>query len=120
GREARRRASALLDQLGLASKHHLRPAELSGGEKQRVAIAQALAKSPSLCFADEPTSALDWTHGEQIIALLRAPAADRGATVLVVSHAPRVVAYADHVFHIDDGVLDGAESTSDTPQGVLS
>jgi putative ABC transport system ATP-binding protein len=120
GREARGRAIALLDQLGLAKKQHLRPAELSGGEKQRVAIAQALAKSPALCFADEPTSALDWTHGEQIVGLLRAEAAERGATVLVVSHDPRVAAYGDQILHIDDGRLHEVRATSDTPLGVLS
>jgi putative ABC transport system ATP-binding protein len=120
GREARRRAEALLDQLGLAAKKHLRPSQLSGGEKQRVAVAQALAKSPALCFADEPTSALDWTHGEQIVSLLRSAATDRGATVLMVSHDPRVAAYGDQVIHIQDGCLDDAQPPANTPLGVLS
>jgi putative ABC transport system ATP-binding protein len=119
-REARRRAVVILQQLGLAGKEGLRPAQLSGGEQQRVAIAQALVKSPSLCFADEPTSALDWTRGEQSIALLRAEAADRGATVLVVSHDPRVVAYADQVLHIEDGRLSGSPTAKETLVGVAS
>jgi putative ABC transport system ATP-binding protein len=119
-REARRRALAILGQLGLAWKEGLRPAQLSGGEQQRVAIAQALVKSPSLCFADEPTSALDWTRGEQIIALLRAAAADRGATVLVVSHDPRVVAYADQVWRIEDGRLSGLRPAKEALAGVAS
>jgi putative ABC transport system ATP-binding protein len=117
GREARRRAAALLEQLGLASKDAQRPAQLSGGEKQRVAIAQALAKCPTFCFADEPTSSLDWAHGEQIVALLRAEAADRGATLLVVSHDPRVVAYGDQVLRIEDGRL-GGFGVPTMPRGV--
>ena len=104
-REARRRGDKILETLGLASKAGLRPGQLSGGEKQRVAIGQALAKSPALWFADEPTSALDWAHGEQIIDLLHAEAADCGATLLVVSHDPRVVAHGDQVLHIADGCL---------------
>ena len=119
-REARRRALVILQQLGLAGKEGLRPAQLSGGEKQRVAIAQALVKSPSLCFADEPTSALDWTRGEQIIALLRAEAADRRATVLVVSHDPRVVAYADQVLHIEDGRLSGLRPAKEALVAVVA
>jgi putative ABC transport system ATP-binding protein len=103
--EARRRGEEILGTLGLGSKAGLRPGQLSGGEKQRVAIGQALAKSPALWFADEPTSALDWAHGEQIIDLLRAEAATCGAALLVVSHDPRVVAYGDQVVHIADGCL---------------
>ena len=84
--EARRRADEMLSLLGLAKKAHLRPTELSGGEKQRVAIGRALIKDPNFCFADEPTSALDWKDGQQVIELLRSAAHDRGATVLVVAH----------------------------------
>src|SRR5262249_52288738 len=69
-REARWRAMEMLGRLGLSKKTHLRPAQLSGGEKQRVAIGRALIKRPALCFADEPTSALDWVHGEQVMELL--------------------------------------------------
>ena len=81
-RDARRRADEMLSLLGLAKKAHLRPGEMSGGEKQRVAIGRALIKDPNFCFADEPTSALDWAHGEQVIELLRAAAHERGAMVL--------------------------------------
>ena len=91
--------------LGLAKKARLRPAQLSGGEKQRVAIGRALIKEPAFCFADEPTSALDWEHGQQVIEMLRDAARERGATVLVVSHDARLVPYADRVFRLDDGVL---------------
>lgn len=104
-KEARGRALELLDRLGLAKKAHLRPGQLSGGEKQRVAIGRALIKRPALCFADEPTSALDWAHGEQVMELLSAAAHDQESTILVVAHDPRLVPYADRVFHLEDGYL---------------
>jgi putative ABC transport system ATP-binding protein len=103
--EARRRTEEMLSLLGLARKAHLRPAELSGGEKQRVAIGRALAKNPMFCFADEPTSALDWANGEQVIELLRTAAHERGATILVVAHDARIIPYADRVFQMEDGRL---------------
>jgi putative ABC transport system ATP-binding protein len=105
GREARRRTEAMLSLLGLRNKLSLRPAELSGGEKQRVAIGRALIKEPDFCFADEPTSALDWAHGEQVIELLRTAAHERGATILVVAHDARIIPYVDRVFDLEDGRL---------------
>jgi putative ABC transport system ATP-binding protein len=104
-RDARRRADEMLDLLGLTKKAHLRPAEMSGGEKQRVAIGRALIKDPNFCFADEPTSALDWAHGQQVIELLRSAAHDRGATVLVVAHDSRIIEHVDRVVYMEDGVL---------------
>jgi putative ABC transport system ATP-binding protein len=104
-REARDRAEAMLALVGLADKASLRPAEMSGGEKQRVAFGRALIKKPAFCFADEPTSALDWAHGEIILMLLRNAAHDLGATILVVSHDARIIPYADQVIHLDDGTL---------------
>jgi putative ABC transport system ATP-binding protein len=104
-REARRRADEILALLGLARRAHLRPTELSGGEKQRVAIGRALIKDPQLIFADEPTSALDWAHGEQVVELLRNAAHDRGASVLIVSHDSRIIPFADQVFYLEDGRL---------------
>jgi putative ABC transport system ATP-binding protein len=104
-RPARKRATELLDLLGLGRKGHLYPEQLSGGEKQRVAIGRALVKDPAFCFADEPTSALDWAHGEQVVALLRSAAQERNSTVLVVSHDARLVPYADRVLHLEDGRL---------------
>src|SRR5204862_458203 len=120
-REARRRADETLSLLGLAKRAHLRPMQLSGGEKQRVAIGRALIKRPTLIFADEPTSALDWHHGEQVIELLRLAAhdPDRGpdrepAMVLIVSHDARIKKYMDRVFHLEDGRLQ--ESATESPQ----
>jgi putative ABC transport system ATP-binding protein len=104
-REARRRAEKILYLLDLAGKAHLRPAQLSGGEKQRVALGRALIKAPTFCFADEPTSALDWANGEHVVELLRLAAHDEGAAVLIVSHDARLVPYADRIFHLEDGRL---------------
>ncbi len=101
--EARARAIAALEAVGLADRLHLRPRELSGGEKQRVAIARALAKRPKLLFADEPTSALDSKNGEIVVALIRDLAARQGASVLCVTHDPRVQRHAQRILHMEDG-----------------
>ena len=100
---ARRRAEEMLAVLGLADKAHLRPSQLSGGEKQRVAVGRALIKSPTFCFADEPTSALDWENGQQVVKLLETAAHQDGAVVLIVSHDARLIPFADRVFHLEDG-----------------
>jgi len=100
---ARARARRALEEVGLDNRLALRPAELSGGEKQRVAIARALAKEPQLLFADEPTSALDAANGQIVIDTLHRIAKTHGATVLCVSHDPRLVAHADRVLAMEDG-----------------
>jgi putative ABC transport system ATP-binding protein len=109
-RASRRRAAAVLDLLGLGRKQHLYPEQLSGGEKQRVAIGRALVKEPAFCFADEPTSALDWAHGQQVVELLRTAAHEHGTTVLVVTHDARLVPLADRILHLEDGVLRKSQS----------
>ncbi len=103
--EARRRAREAVDEVGLTHRIDMRPAELSGGEKQRVAIARAMAKQPALLFADEPTSALDAHSGQRVIDLLRRAATRHGATVLCVSHDPRLVRHADRVLSMEDGTI---------------
>ena len=109
-REASKKADQMLDVLGMTKKAGLRPMQMSGGEKQRVAIGRALIKEPSFLFADEPTAALDWKHGEQVIDLLRAAAHDQGATVFLVAHDARIIPHVDRVFQLEDGVLnEGAE-----------
>lgn len=105
GREAQRRAAEMLALLGLEKKAHLRPGQLSGGEKQRVSVGRALIKEPTFCFADEPTSALDWENGKRVIELLQAAARQRGAALFVVSHDTRIIPYADQVLHLEDGCL---------------
>ncbi len=103
--EAHRRAREVLESVGLGNRLKQYPAELSGGEKQRVAIARALAKMPQLIFADEPTSALDSKSGQVVIQLLHQAAKERGAAVVVVTHDPRLEAYADRVIHMEDGKI---------------
>jgi putative ABC transport system ATP-binding protein len=115
GSQARRRAQDMLQQLGLARKAHLRPAQMSGGEKQRVAIARALVKQPQLLFADEPTSALDWENGQSVVDLLHKAAHERGAMVLVVSHDARLMSYADRIHHMEDGHMASAASPDHQP-----
>ena len=97
-----------LEEVGLSGKERLRPSELSGGEKQRVAVARAIAKQPRLLFADEPTSALDAENGQIVIRLLQRAARAHGAAVVCVTHDSRLKAFADRVITINDGlVLDG-------------
>lgn len=103
--ETRKRAQQALDDVGLSHRSHMRPAELSGGEKQRVAIARAMAKQPQLLFADEPTSALDAESGQRVIDILHRTARAHGTTVLCVSHDPRLVRHADRVLAMEDGAI---------------
>jgi putative ABC transport system ATP-binding protein len=104
--DARRRADEMLDRLGLGPQKHKKPAQLSGGEKQRVAIGRALVKNPAFVFADEPTSALDWENGQKVIELLRDAAHERKASILVVSHDHRILPFVDVYYHLDDGHLE--------------
>ena len=105
GGEARRRGDEMLEKLGLKPNRHKKPAQLSGGEKQRVAIGRALVKNPSFVFADEPTSALDWENGQKVIELLRDAAHERGASILVVSHDHRILPFVDVYYYLEDGHL---------------
>jgi putative ABC transport system ATP-binding protein len=111
-KEAEGRVEAVLDLLGLAANADRVPDQLSGGEKQRVAIARVLIKDPTLIFADEPTSALDWHRGRQIVELLKECARTRGAVLVVVSHDNRIIPYADRVLHLDDGRLGKEEAAT--------
>jgi len=108
-RESRKKSDDMLSLLGLGNKGHLKPSQLSGGEKQRVAIGRALIKEPRFVFADEPTSALDWSSGERVIELLRAAAHEREATIMIVSHDHRIQPYVDVHYHLEDGKLSETE-----------
>ncbi|HTP40520.1 MAG TPA: ABC transporter ATP-binding protein [Steroidobacteraceae bacterium] len=114
-RDSVRRATAVLESVGLGQRLHQKPTELSGGEKQRVAIARALAKSPGLIFADEPTSALDSTNGQVVIRLLHQAARERGAAIVVVTHDPRLEQHADRVIHMEDGKILDDRMITDPP-----
>jgi len=102
---ARQQALGLLDQVGLSQQAKRHPQDLSGGQKQRVAIARALAGNPRLIMADEPTAALDSHNGHAVIELLRNLAKEKGRTVLIVTHDPRIIDVADSVAYLEDGVL---------------
>ncbi|MEI8245986.1 MAG: ABC transporter ATP-binding protein [Lentisphaerota bacterium] len=110
--EAENIAEDVLREVGLGKVMHLKPMQLSGGEKQRVAIARALAKKPEFLFADEPTSALDKENGQIVISLLHKAARVHGTTIFAVSHDPRLLPHADRVIRIEDGII-----TRDEPGG---
>ncbi|OKK10071.1 ABC transporter ATP-binding protein [Streptomyces sp. CB02400] len=102
-RQDRRRAQAVLAQVGLADKAKRRPGELSGGQQQRVAVARALVTSPDVIFADEPTGALDTGTAAEVLGLLRNAVDALGATVVMVTHDPAAAAWADRVLFLADG-----------------
>jgi lipoprotein-releasing system ATP-binding protein len=108
-RVMRDRALELLDAVGLADKARRKASELSGGQQQRVAIARALMREPLLLLADEPTGNLDTETSDEVFALLARINAERGLTLLVVTHDPRVAARATRVIELVDGriVRDG-------------
>jgi putative ABC transport system ATP-binding protein len=104
-KHARARAERLLEELGLAHRMDNTPAQLSGGEKQRVAIGRALMNEPELVLFDEPTSALDTRLGEQVMDLIRSEVKGRGTAAIVVTHDTRMTHYADRTVQITDGRL---------------
>jgi len=99
-----------LAKVGLAHKTKAFPRELSGGEQQRVAIARAIVGNPSVILADEPTAALDGENGRAIMKILAEIARERGHAVLIVTHDPRLLPFADRIVHIEDGRITGEES----------
>jgi putative ABC transport system ATP-binding protein len=105
------RARALLDEVGLGDRGHHYPAQLSGGEQQRVAVARAVARHPKLLLADEPTGNLDSATGKQIIELLVALNRNRTSTLVLVTHDPALAAYADRIVTLRDGRVVADEPT---------
>jgi len=103
GDKARNRAQELLDQVALADKYEAFPADLSGGQKQLVAIARALAGDPGIILADEPTAALDSHTGRNVMEMMSDLAHKRGRAVVIVTHDSRVLSYADRIVKIEDG-----------------
>jgi len=102
-RERHRRSTELLEEVGLSDRARHLPTELSGGQRQAVALARALANEPRLLLADEPTGALDSVSGKRAMDLLDALRVRHGMTVIVVSHDVAVAERADRVIHIVDG-----------------
>lgn len=104
-RQIHDRALRLLDQVGLAKRAHLLPADLSGGEKQRTALARALAGDPPIILADEPTANLDSRTGQDVLSMLRRLAVESGKAVAIVSHDAKAEAQAHRVVVLEDGRL---------------
>jgi ABC-type lipoprotein export system ATPase subunit len=105
-REWCRRATALLERLGLGNRLHHEPSQLSGGQQQRVAIARALVNNPCVVLADEPTGALDSRTSEEILQLFRQLNAEEGITMVIVTHDPGVASHASRTIHIRDGLIE--------------
>ncbi len=105
GRAAEKRATELLDRVGLSGRLAHLPSELSGGEQQRVAIARALVNDPAIVFADEPTGNLDSNTGESIIELLLGVARQDRRTLVVVTHDENLARRGDRLFRIGDGQI---------------
>jgi putative ABC transport system ATP-binding protein len=105
GRVARNEAKRLLERTGISQRAQHLPRDMSGGEKQRVSIARALAGHPSLIVADEPTASLDSESGHAVTALLRALAKENGCTVLIVTHDTRIADTGDRIARLTDGML---------------
>jgi putative ABC transport system ATP-binding protein len=101
--DARERARALLEEVGLTGRAHHYPSQLSGGEQQRVALARALANDPPIVLADEPTGNLDTSNGRHILELLRTIHSSRGTTIMLVTHDAELAAIADSRLVLRDG-----------------
>ncbi len=106
--ERRTRVAAALELVGLADRARHKPAELSGGQEQRVGIARAIVTDPKVLLCDEPTGDLDRAAGDEILDLLQALNAQQGKTILMVTHDPHAAARAKRTLFLDKGQLVGA------------
>ncbi|MEQ7197196.1 ABC transporter ATP-binding protein [Enterococcus avium] len=108
---------AVLQSVGLGERMDNFPAQLSGGEQQRVTIARALAKRPKLLLCDEPTGALDFETGKQILKILQDTARENGTTVVIITHNSAIAPMADRVIRINDAQV-RSEELNDHPQSI--
>ena len=106
-------AQKVLCEVGLEDRMGNFPAQLSGGEQQRVSIARALAKNPKLLLCDEPTGALDYQTGKAILKLLQDMCREKGMTVIVITHNSALTPMADRVIHIKNGTVSAMELNTD-------
>lgn len=104
-KSARAKAIAMLEKVGLGEHLAKLPAQLSGGMKQRVAVARALIHDPKIVLADEPTASLDGTTGREVVNLLQALSREAGATIVLVTHDNRIFDVADRLVTLEDGVM---------------
>lgn len=102
-------AESVLKEVGLGERLNNFPAQLSGGEQQRVSIARALAKNPKLLLCDEPTGALDYNTGKAILTLLQDMCRKKGMTVILITHNSAIAPMADRVIHIKNGKVSKIE-----------
>ena len=102
--------AAVLEEVGLGERKNNFPAQLSGGEQQRVSIARALAKNPKLLLCDEPTGALDYNTGKSILKLLQNMCREKGMTVIIITHNQALAPMADRLIHIKNGQVARMES----------
>lgn len=110
-----------LDLVGLAERRGHYPAQLSGGEQQRVAVARAIAKQPGVLLCDEPTGALDSATGVRVLEALEAANRETGATLVIITHNAGIAAMADRVFHFLDGRIARIERNAvRTPPGKMT
>ena len=103
--QSRKRAGELLDQVGLAPRRNHFPAQLSGGELQRAAVARAVVANPRLLLADEPTGNLDTDNGSKVMKLLADLNRDSGVTILLATHSEEAAGYASRVIRMRDGLI---------------
>lgn len=112
------RAKDVLEEVGLGKRLKNFPAQLSGGEQQRVSIARALAKNPKLLLCDEPTGALDYQTGKAILKLLQDMCREKGMTVIVITHNSAIAPMADRVIQIKNGKV-ASMKKNDRPMSVM-
>ena len=105
GKEAKEKAGKILAEVGLGKRLDFYPADLSGGEKQRVSIARAIINNPKIVLADEPTGNLDSKAGHKIAEILRDLAKKHEATVIIVTHDNRIENIADRIIYLEDGTI---------------
>ena len=108
----RQRFDQVVDAVGLKDRLSHRPAELSGGQVQRVACARALVGEPAVVFADEPTGALDSLNGEQVMTQMTRVVRDAGTSVVLVTHDARIAAYGDREIQLRDGQIEGYDNVA--------
>ena len=112
-------ARVALEEVGLSHRIDTFPKKLSGGEKQRVAIARSLAGAPAVILADEPTAALDSENGKAVMELLATVSKDPTRAVLAVTHDHRTLKYADRIIRIEDGIIESDERPKDNPAAFV-